>query len=169
MKMMFSSVMLTGMCLASCAWASADVEDVTGAVPLNVSVLYTAPPAAVTPGSGAVGLPNMPAMPTGFGDVHQAISDMRDSMSNFQNLSFNNGITDVAAAYVEYVRNVVAANLAYSTQNQDEVILDFFDHSMLVVQGFLQTPPIMLQEGWFSGTSDTNIVIVVPTGGFFAP
>jgi hypothetical protein len=111
----------------------------------------------------------MPAMPSGFGDVQQAISDMRDRMSNFQSLAFNNGITDVGAAYVEYVRNAVAANVVYSTQNQDEIILEFFDDSTLAVQGFLETPPMMVQEGWFFGASVPNIVIVVPSGGFFAP
>ena len=137
MNMTFSSVLLTGMCLASSAWGGADVEGSAHAVHLNVSVLYTAPPQAVMPQSGPFVLPNMPAMPSGFGDVHQAISDMRDRMTNFQNLAFNNGITDVAAAYVEYVRNAVTANVVYSTQNQDEIILEFFDDSTVAVQGFL--------------------------------
>ena len=164
MKMMFSSVMLTGICLATCALANDRVEDVSGPAPLNISVLYSSLPAPVMLRNGAYGLPNMPTMPTAL-DVTQAISGMRDSLTNFQSLAFANGFTDVAAAYVEYVRDVVAANVAYSAQNQDDIILDFFDHNTLVVQGFLQTPPIMLQEGWFSGTSDTSL----PTGGFFAP
>jgi hypothetical protein len=168
MKMMFSSVMLTGICLATCALANDRVEDVSGPAPLNISVLYSSLPAPAMPQNGAYGLPNMPTLPTGL-DITQAISGMRDSLTNFQNLAFDNGVTDVAAAYVEYVRNAVAANIAYSTQNQDDMILDFFDHSALIVQGFLQTPPMMVQEGWFFGMSDPNVLIVVPTGGFFAP
>jgi hypothetical protein len=111
----------------------------------------------------------MPAMPTGFGDVQQAISGMRDSISNFENLSFNNAITDVAAAYMEYVRNAVAANVANATQHQDEMIVDFFEQNTLVVQDFLENQPTMLAEGWLFGTINTNVVIVLPTGGFFAP
>ena len=169
MNMTFSSVLLTGMCLASSAWGGADVEGSAHAVHLNVSVLYTAPPPAVMPQSGPFGLPNMPAMPSGFGDVQQAITDMRDRLSNFQSLAFNSGITDVAAAYVEYVRNAVAANVVYSTQNQDEIMLEFLDDSTAAVQGFLEAPPMMVQEGWFFGANVPNIVIVVPSGGFFAP
>jgi len=134
-----------------------------------VSVLYTASPTAARSQSGPFTLPNMPAMPTGFGDVQQAISGMRDSISNFENLSFNNAITDVAAAYMEYVRNAVAANVANATQHQDEMVVDFFEQNKLVVQNFLENQPTMLPEAWLFGTINTNVVIVLPTGGFFAP
>ena len=168
MNMMFSSVMLSGICLATCALASAGVVSTQAVAPLNMSVLFTAPQPTMMPPTNAYGLPNMPVMPTGA-DVKQAIGGMRESLTNFQSLGLNNGITDVAAAYVDYIRNAVAMNVEQTTQNQDEMILDLINHSTLVIEDFLNTPPMMVQEGWFFGTSNPSVLVVVPTGGFFAP
>jgi len=168
MNVMFSSVMLSGICLATCALASTGVVGTQAVAPLNMSVLLTAPPPPMVPPTNALGLPNMPVMLTGA-DVKLAIGGMRESLTNFQSLSLNNGITDVAAAYVDYVRNAVAMNVEQATQNQDEMILELINHSTVVVDDFLNTPPMMVQEGWFFGTSNPNVVVVVPSGGFFAP
>ena len=168
MNVMFSSVMLSGICLATCALASAGVVSTQAVAPLNMSVLFTAPPPPMVPPTNAYGLPNMPVMPTGA-DVKQTIGGMRESLTNFQTLGLNNGITDVAAAYVDYVRNAVAMNVDQAIQSQDEMILNLVNHSTVVVEDFLNTPPMMVQEGWFFGTSNPSVLVVVPTGGFFAP
>jgi hypothetical protein len=167
MNLIFSSALLSGICLATCAYATSGVQEVSGVAHMTMSVLYMPPPPMMPP-TNAYGLPNMPVMPTGA-DVKQAIDGMRESLTGFQSLSLNNGITDVAAAYVEYVQNAVATNVDHANQNQNEMILNLVNHSTVVIEDFLNTPPMMVQEGWFFGTSNPNVVVLVATGGFFAP
>lgn len=109
-------------------------------------------------------------VPTGFGDVHQAIDAMRTMMTEPGGLAQSTAVTAAADAYAQHWDIVVAGHVEQQELSMTAMIDGMLDQNSDTIDAFLTIPPMDPGPSLFLDHEfQVTMAPFERVGGFFAP
>lgn len=133
-----------------------------------VPVAYAVEPLPAMVSNNAHAFPAVPMMSSNRADVLQIISGMRAQLADHDSLALDNGISQLADAFVDHWDLAVEANVAWESEALQAMVAELYNPNSFLIQDFLQAPTISVGESLFLQPEFTSPIPETPQVGFFA-